>query len=322
MKRNYLLTATFTGAILFTIACKKDIPDLENTYPGNTHSNGAMNAYFQQIAPSTQTFTVDASNGGYFTGTEGTMIAFGPGAFLYSNGQPVSGNVTVELIEVFSKKAIIATGGFTMADGVPINSDGEVNITAWQGSQELVLAGAGSMTVGIPAGTNPDFTMDLFVAPTIGAGRDFDLDTVGLTVVQDSAPGPAGPTYYYYAYPSTLGWTNIDQYMSGASDLTPYSVSLPLIFNDTNTVVIFSLNDYNSVGSIYGYYFDEPTNTFTSGPYYQMPVGFDVTFIAISEINGQFYYAEQQLIVGQTCAISLIPQICTQAYIDQKLNSL
>jgi hypothetical protein len=69
------------------------------------------------------------------------------------------------------------------------------------------------------------------------------------------------------------------------------------------------------------YTFNEETNAYVSG-YYKLPVGFNVTFMAISEINGQFYYAEQAATVTEDLVVSLLPQTCTQAYIDQKLSGL
>ncbi len=304
----------------FSASCKKDFVDNENTYPANTSSNGALANFIAQNAPPVQQFIINANIGGTIYGLHGTILQIAPGAFMFPNGNPASGNVTVELIEVFSKKEIITSGAFTTSGGVPIQSGGEVKINAWQGTQELELSGPGFISAYIPAGTNPIANMQLFTADEVSAGQDFDLrESIAVTIVADtSTPGPL--LYNYLTFPPNLGWTNCDQYMSNASSLVPYSVSIPAMFNQLNSLCYISFNDCSAVAHMY---FFEPTiNTFVCGSYYRMPVGFDVTFIAISEINGQFYYAEQQLIVGQTCSISLVPQPCTQAYIDQKLNSL
>ena len=99
--RKSLLIASIAIGV-FVWSCAKE--GLENTMPRSTASNGAMNSYLQQIAPPTQVFTVDASVGGTIYGSNGTKVFISPGAFLLPNGNPATGNVTVELIEALTRK--------------------------------------------------------------------------------------------------------------------------------------------------------------------------------------------------------------------------
>lgn len=320
MKRTYQFMIPAVAAMLLLFSCAKETP--ENTWPANTSSNGSLGTFQQQIGPPIQTFTFSSTTGYYINGSSGTRITIPPNAFVDVAGNPVSGTVTFNLVEVLNKKSVICMGGFTTANGLPLVSGGEVWMSAAIGSQQLAIAPAsGGLTLQIPAGANPSAQMSKFIADVISNERDFSEDTATIGIVQDTAanPGP-GPsiTYYYQTNSLTLGWVNCDYYMN-QSNLTAFGVSLPAIFDNENTMVMISFNDYNTVTSLY--YFDTLTNSFVSG-YYKLPEGMDVTFIAISEINGQFYYYEHATILQENHMEALYPATCTQTFIDQKLSSL
>ncbi len=318
MKRNLLILTVASLAVVM-VSCKKDIVERDNTYPGSYSSNGALNSYFQQAGPQLQTFTVNAATGGVFYGNQGARLVIAPNSFVYQNMQPVTGSVDLQLIEVYGKKAIICSGGFTTSNGVPIESGGEIYINAWQGNNELELNPAGGITASIPAGLTTPPPMENFTASEIGEGADFDRVDSSLVQITWDTSNVVAAQYYYNLQVYQFGWANCDVYMNSNSDLTDFTVSLPQTFNHENTMVIISFTDYNTVSTMYT--FDEETNAYVSG-YYKLPIGFDVTFIAISEINGQFYYTEHSTNIVEDHLISLTPQVCTEAYVDQMLTSL
>jgi len=317
MNRNHFIFATIAGAMIFSVACKKDIADLDNTYPGNTSSNGALANFIAQNAPPVQQFTINAANGGMIYGANGAIITINPNSFVYQNNQPVTGNVTVSLMEVYSKRDIIFSGGFTTSSGLPLTSGGEINMTAYQGTQELRLANAYSVTVKIPAPTNAP-PMQEWIASSLNAATDFqrvDTGSGNVTVVQDSS---FAVNYYEFQLDS-LDWTNCDQYLNYNAVQTEFNIPLPALYDDENTMMIVTSQYSQYAAKIH--FFDEATNAFDCG-YYRLTVGDQYTFTSISEINGAFYYDSRTVTITEGISVTMNPQPMSEAQILQNINSL
>jgi hypothetical protein len=316
MKLKSQILFAIGAGMLFIASCSKE-EGLENTYPTSTGSNGSLDAFFVQYGPAQQSFTFNVAMGSYFVGAQGTTVTVSPNAFLYQNNFPVTGSVTVYVQEVFNKKDMILSGGFTTSNGRPLVSGGEVNVTAFQGLQELKLASSNSVNITMPAGNTPPPTMYEFRASSFGITNDFipvNMQTP-ISVTSDSSGG------YSYAFAlDSLDWTNCDQFMSLPGDLTSFSVTVPNIFNSENCMVFITVEGYQYASKIYR--FDGPSNTFVSGPYYQLPEGLEVTFTAIAEINGQFYYASNQSTITEDHNTSLYPAVSSEWDIMQHLNAL
>lgn len=326
MKRTSIYLSIFAAAVL-AVACKKDIADFENTYPGSTGSTGGLSTALQQNGPQTLTVTFNASSGMSFMGYSGTKVFIPANAFVYPNQQPVTGNVTVTLLEAYNRKDMVCSGGFTTANGLPIVSGGEVFMRATQNNVELDYnQSAQPMRVLFPT-NNPSTEMELFLADNIGSGDDFDRVDSSMWITTDCTfvqlppgPPPPPPPYYYEVYTMQLGWTNCDYFMSSSGDLSAFTISVPPMFDNLNSMVIITYDNYSSVTSVYNY--DAGTHAFNSGTYYKLPVGMGVKFIIMSEINGQLYWGEQPATIVDQHVTSLIPQPVTRAEFDQKLQTL
>jgi hypothetical protein len=315
MKRIQIITAILGTAMLFTNACKKDIEEM-NHHPLNTSSNGALANFIAQHAPPVQSFTFNASTGGMFYGTDGAVIYVSPNAFVHQNNIAVTGTVTLNIQEVYTKSDIIFSGAFTTANGLPLISGGEINVTAYQGTQELKLAYSESVYVTIP--TIPGApAMSEFGGSAFGADRDFiQVDSPAVVIVTDSSS-----TSYGFGLDS-LDWTNCDQYMSifyNTGPMTEFSISVPTLFDSENSFVLVTSSYANYASRIWDY--DEATHTFLCN-YYRLPVGMDFTFTIVSEINGTFYYASQTVTIEQNQAVSLVPQVMSEAQVEQNILGL
>lgn len=317
MKRTSLYI-TIAAMMVLAVSCKKDIPDLENTYPGSTSSNGALRNLFLQNAPAVQSFSFNASSGGYFMGTDGATLMVAPNAFLYQNNMPVTGNITLKLQEVYTKSDMIFAGGYTTSYGLPLVSGGEINVTAYQGTQELKLAYSGSVYATIPTTANAP-GMKIFRASSFGPTRDFVLaDTATVAATPDSSMS----SFSYGFGLDSLDWSNCDQYFSmfyNTNTMTDFSVPVPAIFNDTNSMVLITSSYAQFAGRIWDY--DETTHQFLCN-YYRLPVGLDFTFTIVSEINGTFYYDSRTVTIQENMIITLNPEIATEAEITQNILSL
>lgn len=327
MKPTSIIIAA-SAALLFAVACKKDIADFDNTYPGSTASTGALGTALQQNGPQTLTVTFNAAAGTSFMGYAGTKVFIPANAFVYPNQQPVTGNVTVTMIEAYNKKDIICTGGFTTSNGLPLVSGGEIFIQATQGNAVLEYnSAAAPMRVLFPV-NNPTTEMELFVAQDIRQGVDFNMVDSSLFISTDCTyvPGPPGPPpppppYYYEIYYMDLGWINCDYFYNYAGEKTEVIISVPPMFDESNSTVICVLQDYNSVSNTHMY--TTASHAFEISHGYKIPVGTHVRFYCFAEINGQLYWGEsttQEITAAHVT--SVIPQPVTRAEFDQKMQSL
>jgi hypothetical protein len=204
--------------------------------------------------------------------------------FLSSN-VTVTGNITIELKEIFSKKDMILTGILPMSKYKPLVSGGEIYINATQNGQTLRLLPNKIIYATVPAGVNPSYQMQEFYSESNSL-----FDTTGWTtnnnnisVVQDSSGGSTFFNYYFQI--DSMQWINCDYFWYNTSPKTAVGVSLPSQFNSTNCLVFMSVDGQNSLGRL----FDFGGGFLTA----EWPIGTVVTFIAIAEINGQYYSSFQ-----------------------------
>jgi hypothetical protein len=310
MKHSLWLVPAVAAGLLFA-SCAKETP--ENTWPESTASNGALQNFLLQHAPPIQQFTFNAASGGFFVGQGGATLLISPNAFVYQNNMPVSGMVTVKLQEVYSKRDMVLTSASTTSNGLPLISGGEINVTAWQGANELRLVNNNSVFVTIPAGNSTPPAMMEFGARALDATTDF----APLNQTVQVAPDSAGSWIYTFALDS-LDWTNCDVYM-GYPNPTMFSATVPDIFFGDNCMVFVTSDLSNYAARIWEY--DSASHTFLSG-YYRLPVGQDFTFTAIGEINGNFYYASQTVTITENIAVSLVPQVISEAQMLQNIGNL
>ncbi|MDD3720889.1 MAG: hypothetical protein PHW92_00165 [Lutibacter sp.] len=285
----------------------------------------------------TQEFTIDASSGGVITGTQGTQVAFQPNSFGL-NGTPVTGNVTVQLIEIYDKASMLLKNRTTLGerangDKEALESAGEFFVAATQEGNKLALLEMASLT---SRPINPaEFVggMQIFRA----GGEDDDCDGIDATCdwvetdedkngendtaeVRDGQ-GAAGVFVTYNYNIGNFGWTNLDRWFNFTGPKTEIFIDVPDGFDKDNCAVYLS-------------YDGEPTalarmdvwNTdlemFTEH-YGLIPVGMEVHIIMVAEINGQLNYAIQGTTVVQN-HIETIPSLSpiSQAALEVLINGL
>ncbi len=248
-----------------------------------------------------QTFTIDASLGGTLIGEQGTNLVFAPNNFQLSDGSPVSGSVTVELLEVFGKgdmalQRVATNGKNDQGEVETLISGGEVFIRADQNGEPVFPAAPFQLFV--PNDTF-DPEMQLFSVTE-------DCDTLDCEVVweedeaelmQGEGMGPDG-TYVvgYTGFRETFGWTNLDRWAGYAGPKTLIYVDVPEGYNATNCSVYVSYDGEPALALLDIY--DEGEGLFTEH-YGQMPIGQEVHFIFMSKQNGSYIYAIQGTTIGE-----------------------
>lgn len=277
MKNNILSTFTIIGMmVLLFISCKKET-QLPIVVPSPSGSEIA--SFFQSnLENAKQTFTINADNSSTIIGSKGTKITFHPNSFVTAAGALVHGNIQIELVEIYSKKDMILFNKQTM--GVTGNglqslvSGGEFNIVAKQNGQTLKLGNGMSYSISAPApgGTVPE--MGLFY------GNIDENDQ--LTWTRADSSFVEFDQNNYFASVDSLNWVNLDYFMDNSVPQTTVRVQLPTEYSTPNSSIFISVDGSNTIASIYNF----ESGVFTSAPYYQLPIGMNVHFIAIHSEGG------------------------------------
>jgi hypothetical protein len=270
-------------ALAFT-SCKKDTtpnPDSPAPIPSGID---LKNFFKSNEASKVQTFTIDAANPISITGQNGTVITFSPYSFETPSGQNVTGNVTIQLIELFDKGEMILTNKPTMANFngglAPLVSGGEFKVTASQNGETLLLKNGASYYVEVDAPNGVDPNMELFYSENLG-------DTLTWNVADSSALWGQGNTYTGYF--TNLNWINLDYFYNSPNPQTTVTLQAPAGYNNSNCMVFISFDGMQSVSSFYNF----QSGLFTSAPAYTLPTGLPVHFIVVAMINNTPHVAIQ-----------------------------
>lgn len=267
----------------FIVSCKKENPTPET--PNNPSPIGQpMTDFFKEnVQNSKQIFTINSSIQQTITGSKGTKLTFYANSFETMSGQAVSGNVTIELVEIYTKKDMIlmnkATVGKTFIGVAPLVSGGEFYVVAKQNGQTLRLKEGVSYFVQAPAVNGIENQMGLFY------GEVDSSDQVTWEQADSAFVDSQGNDYYTYF--DSLNWVNLDYFMNQSGPQTPVAAVLPSEYNPSNAVVFISVDGTSSIATLYAFV----NNQYVSSAGYTLPVGLPVHFIALATVNGELHAA-------------------------------
>lgn len=180
-----------------------------------------------------------------FLSKNGTTVRISSGS-LSQNGNPVTGTVKIEFIEIYTSGQMAVSNRTTMGldeDGnlVPIITGGAFYIQAYQDGNKLDESAFIQMEVPahLTGGLDPEMILwkgeideedNLTWITLDDAGQKGEL---GMGRDQDGEGG------VYYAAFGDFGWTNIDKYMSDPREKTYIKVFVPEGFSNQNSLVYF-----------------------------------------------------------------------------------
>lgn len=268
------------GIMITLAACKKEESDPTNESESEPSATQLQNFFDDNIAAATQKFTIDATSPEEIQGSQGTFIYFMNNSFEDNVGNDVTGNIDIELIEIYDKKDMLFLNKQTLGDDngnlSPLISGGEFKVTASQNGTEVYLKPWYEYFMVAQAPNGTDENMETFYQ---NSATD---DTLNWTSGgPDSLSFVFTDSLAYETYFRDLGWVNLDYFMDTSANQTTVSVIPPEGFNNTNCSVFISFDGYNSLTSIYNY----SNGKFITGSNYTIPVGLDVHFIVLAFIN-------------------------------------
>jgi hypothetical protein len=291
---------TKLGLLLFAIvglsSCitEVDLPDtVAQVPPTRAEFKALENAALENI---TQNFQFIAENGtATFMSTKGVTISIYPGCMTL-NGNPVSGTVDLEYIEIFDKGTMAVTNKSTMGrmgDGnlSLLISGGEFYINATQNGQQLQINCGINLTIPTNLTNGFDPAMTLWEGTVENDSLIWD-EMDNESGQENGVGGGENPTggegVFYYAYFGNFGWTNVDRFYSDPRPKTTLLVDVPEGYDNQNSAVYISYDgEGNALAKL-----DTYTNEgYFSEHYGMLPIGLACHVIFVTEEDGQFRYA-------------------------------
>jgi hypothetical protein len=299
-KLNWIYSICIIAILsLVIVSCNND--DNNNNVPSQAEFTALINDAVNGI---TQNFQFLAESGvASFTSSKGVVITI-DGNCLTLNGNPVTGTIDLEYIEVFDGGTMLATNKTTMGfmpngDKAMLLSGGEFYINATKNGQQLEISC--SISLNIPtdltnAGGNPEMTLWTGIENDTLGGVDWEeqvdpIGTNGGVFIEGQ-----GTNATYYALVENFGWTNVDCFYIDPNPKTTILAAAPNGYDNQNSVIYLHYDGLvNSLARLDTY--DNNTNLF-SEHYGQIPIGLACHMIFVSEDNGQWRYAIKSITIS------------------------
>lgn len=241
-----------------------------------------------------QEFTFDASQSMItLTSEKGVQITLYPSC-LTKNGNPITGDVELEYIEVFNRGNMLTANKPTMGlmpngDKGLLISGGEFYVNATQDGVQLEMSCGMQLMVPATLTGGQDNGMTLWFGQEDENG-DLVWDEVNNENPQgqqEAGVGADGGSYYCYF--NHFGWTNIDKFYNDPRPKTTIYVDVPEGYDNTNSAVFVAyVGEENGLALLDVY--DEDTELF-SEHYGLIPIGLECYVIFASEQDGEWIYA-------------------------------
>ena len=318
MKTN-LVSAAAIALLVAATSCKKSAIDESGVRASDFWAN-------HQVP--TQSFSGNANTGFTVTGTKGTKLNFPASAFVDGSGNVISGNVTVTLKEVLSKKDVLLSGVFTEASGQLLESGGEIEVKARQGNNELqvnpaLAATGGGIAVEIPKVMN-DKDMGLFIPKRQqaggGAGGGQNQQNPDTWSPAPYYPFGNGPNSYTFNLPG-FTWVNCDRFYSDPNPKTTVTASPD--FQDNNQVTDMQVMLVcKNIATVVTFPFNYSLQKFESYVN-SLPIGLEAEIVIIGkDSNGFIQFATQPVTITASMHVNIPIHKATQGEVDAYLATI
>ena len=244
----------------------------------------------QALENQTQNFQFDGSDGNItLTSTKGVQININTNC-LTLNGDPITGTIDLEYVELFEKGTMLSTNKPTMGtlpngDKAMLLSGGEFFLEATQNGATIAMNCDIQLIVpnALTGGADPAMTL---WNGTIDAEDNLAWDEVEDATGQGGVFVEGGE---YYAFIGEFGWSNIDRFYNDPRPKTLIQAQAPIGYNFTNSAMYLSYDGEDTgLASLDTY--DGTLNLF-SEHYGQIPIGLECHVIFATEDNGTWRYA-------------------------------
>lgn len=196
----------FLSLVCFLASCQSEIEDT----PASQRVPGNVQQFFSDKAVKGQRFTANSASVINLSTLKGHKVFFNPNSFVTLSGQPVTGNVDIEVKELTTAAEMILSDRPTVSNGRILESGGEFHIRATSNGRELRLAPGAFVKIDLPASSGNMQGMQVFNGQvTPDSSINWVLNTNGNNVVRADTFGinPA-------LFADSLQWLNVDKFMN------------------------------------------------------------------------------------------------------------
>lgn len=339
--------------------------------PSNPSTPSAIKAIFlSNRSNDQQSFTVNANVQSQIIGSKGTKISIPENAFVTAGGSLVTGNVTIEVLEVLDQSSMIWYGLPTMSNGRILESGGELMVKAFANGQELGLANGVELEIEMPSDNNkPEMTLyygaetktevgdvNWLLGDSIGYDDSIsydsiiycdtvyytyqNMDTITVSGVDSSGNqytydsivfnGPLMTDFYLDCNNQTqnpnqgyefdfgaLGWINCDFLYLPTGNTSGLDVITPTDYTGANTEIYLHFSSVNAVADM-----EYSGSNLFETHYNGIPVGMQLTIVAISELNGTYYSSFTPITMTSNHSETLTMTATTITSIQNAINNL
>lgn len=321
MKRKHLeLNILFFSFLLLTgglTGCKQDTEVFVPYVGFNPHEIGDIGRFFDKATIDFEAFVTFPNNDlhDWVNTPNGTQITCPQGIFVTMNDEIVTGQIQLEITEIYSKADMIKHNRMPISSNREVlESGGELLIRAFKDGEELKLAQGQNLKIEInDPEANPE--MELFFGTTIDIGGEFpefaweeadgNPDTSDNVAVGDWFNNSNEQEVYGYIFEtSQLGWINVDRFLKDPSlDLTEVCVDLPEEFDSRNATAYIVFEDLNSIMPLW------PNPNVEMFCQNNIPIDMNVKLVVIGERGEGFYfYAEEPFKTSDGMTVQMTPE--------------
>lgn len=237
-------------------------------------------------------------------------------ACLRKNGQPVTGEVVLEFIEIYDRADMLTTNIATMGkrpDGTlnALETGGAFNLKLKQDGVELTTSCDYSISVPADLTGGLEDGM-LFWKGTLDTNRDLVWNLVNDVEVNIVTNGGEAEVFNMYnVHFNDFDWFNIDKFWEESGEKTSVAVKVPNHYGGENSAVYFALKgETNSLAQ-----FRYMDYVFQDG-YGYLPVGEEGYVIFVSERDGQWLYAVQPITITSNHFVEIKESDMTAATLE------
>jgi hypothetical protein len=308
MKYSYLFKICSTALVLFiSLACEKEYkaggPISASSNNNDVVIDESLGNFFEdRLVNTTQVFTTDARFGNFIKCSKGASLSIPANAFVDNAGNLITGNVELEVIEIYKRADMLLLNKSTNAirggeRGVLV-SGGQLYINGTYNGEQVNLVKTIEVNIPTENTGGTDIQMGLWDGEIQSDGNMLwtessipmtikDTIIYNDTISSDSTWNDTTNYTSWFSYnfgSGGFGWVNCDKWYNDPRVKTDVSVFLPEGFDRTNAQVYYTyVNEPNLMGQFYAY-----NDVFTGGTF---PIGIEMHFIIVAGIDDQLYYS-------------------------------
>lgn len=310
------LAALFATVTMFFAACSK------NDAPPPANPVQDTRDLLEKIGPQVQSFSFKANDLPKTISLKGGIKVTFPAGSLTMNGNAVTGDITVDAVELLKRSDIILFGANTNhISGAPLQSDGSFLLDVKANGQKVDQQLQVPIRVEVPA--KRDGATQLWIGVDSVQGNQFAWQQPRQGAGQMEAKMDEGKFAFDFG---RLGWVNCDIFWSWSNPKTTMKVSVPnnpgsmasfRAFSG-ETFVFFVAKNATVVAQLYT---PDGANRVKSYDN-MMPVGAEGRLIAFSIKDGKYYFVKKDITIGEDMDEALTLSETTESALQAEITAL